>query len=128
MLEATRSLRTGRSRRAWQSTAVPELVRRRVLGQLVHALPDADARGEVDDRVGAVERAAHGLGVADVADHELHLRAQVVRPRPALVHLLGEVVERPHAVPAGEQRVGEVRADEARAAGDQDELSHPRRE
>ena len=81
----------------------------------------------MDDRVGAVERTAHGLGVADVADGELHLAAQVVRPRGTLVHLLGEVVERPHAIAAREQGVGEVRADEARAAGDQDELSHPRR-
>src|SRR5207237_2027646 len=48
-------------------------VRVRVLGDLVHALTDADAGREVGDRVDALDRASDRVGVADVADEELDL-------------------------------------------------------
>jgi hypothetical protein len=68
----------------------------------------------------AVERATDGSVVADVADVELDGRSEVVRTISVRVHLAIEVVERPHLVPLGEEPVGEVRADEAGAARDED--------
>ena len=90
---------------------------------LVHRLADADGGGEVVDGVDALERAPDGLVVADVADLELDRRVEVVRPLPVRVDLRIEVVERPNLVPLREQPVGQVRADEAGAAGDQDRAS-----
>ena len=74
----------------------------------------------MDDGIDAVERPPHRLRVAHVADLQLDVGREVLRPPGAAVHLRGEVVERAHAVPAREQLVGEMRADEARAAGDED--------
>jgi hypothetical protein len=44
-----------------------EVVRADVVLDLVHALPDAHLGGEVEDRVGAVQRTAHGVAVSDVS-------------------------------------------------------------
>jgi hypothetical protein len=41
------------------------------------------------------------------------------------MHLFDEVVEDPHAIAGGEQLIGQVRADEASSARDQDLLCHP---
>jgi hypothetical protein len=95
-------------------------VDRRAPLDLVHRLPDADGGREVDDRVDAVEGIPHRITVAHVAGLELHLRVEVVRRLAVRVHLRVEVVERAHLVAVGEEPVGEVRADEAGAAGDQD--------
>ena len=110
-----------------QEDARAERVHARVLGLLVRALADADARGEVDHRVDALERAADDLGVADVARNELDLGVEVVGPLRVAVHLLDQHVESAHGIPRSQQLVGEVGADEARTAGDQDALSHARR-
>ena len=95
----------------------------RVLGELVHALPDADARREVDDRVDTPQRLAHDAGVAHVSDDELHVRIEVRRPRVRPVHLLDEAVEGADAVAVRKELVRQVRPDEAGAASDQDQLS-----
>ena len=63
-----RACATGRLRERLEQHRRAERVRRRVLRDLVHRLADADARGEVDDRVDAVERPAHRVAVAHVAD------------------------------------------------------------
>ena len=96
----------------------------RVVRDLVHRLADADAGGEVDDGVDAVERAADGVAVANIADLQLDILGEVVGSRAIAVHLRRQVVERTHAVAAGEQLVGQVGADEPRTAGDQDRLRH----
>jgi hypothetical protein len=100
----------------------------RVAGDLVHALADPHRRGEVVDRVDAVERPVHRAAVAHVAHHQLDLGIEVLGAAPVggrvAVHLLRERVERPHAMAVSQEQVGEVRADEARAAGDQDGLPH----
>ena len=87
---------------------------------LVHRLADADGGGEVVDGVDALERAPDGLVVADVADLELDGRVEVLRSLPVRVDLRIEVVEGPNLVPLREQPVGQMRADEAGTAGDQD--------
>ena len=76
------------------------------------------------DRVDAFDGAAECVGVADVADDELDLGGEVFGPLAAAVYLRREVVERAHAVPVREQLVGEVRADEAGPARDEDRLGH----
>ena len=73
---------------------------------------------EMHDGVDAVEGAMHRVCIAHVALHQLHVIAQVHRRHAVAVHLRDQRVERPHAVSAREQGVGEMRADEARPAGD----------
>ena len=77
----------------------------------------------MDDRIDAGESPADRVGVANVADLELHVRGEVAGPAAGAVNLRREIVERAHAVAAREQLVGEVRADEARPAGDEDGAS-----
>jgi hypothetical protein len=101
-----------------------ELVDRGVLRDLVHALPDADRGRQVDDRVDRAalgQRPAHRQRVAHVAAHQLDLGSEVGRaPLRLAVDLGQQAVEDPDPVPPLQQEVGEVRADEAGAAGDQD--------
>jgi hypothetical protein len=104
-----------------------EGVRAGVLGLLVHALPHADARCEVDDRVDALERTADDLLVADVSGDQLDVGCEVLGPLRlgVAVHLVDEDVERADGVARAEQLVGDVRADEPGATGDEDPLGHP---
>jgi hypothetical protein len=80
----------------------------------------------VKDRVDAVERAAEDFGVAYVADDELDLVVQVLGPLRVAVYLLHEAVEGAYRVAGGEELVGQVRADEPGAAGDEHALGHGR--
>ena len=68
-------------------------------------------RGQVQARLraGLGEGLLHGLPVADVGDDELGGRVDVLRLP------VGEVVEDDDLVAAGDERVDDVRADEARA-------------
>jgi hypothetical protein len=70
------------------------------------------------DRVDPCERPTDDVPVADVADDELDAVVEVVGTR-ALMNLRIEVVERAHVGALGEQAIGEMRPDEARAACDQ---------
>ena len=70
-----------------------------------------------------MERAADCVGVTDVADDELDIGIEVCGPRRRAVHLLDEAVERTNAMPLRKELVGEVRADEAGTARDQDQFS-----
>ena len=102
----------------------PERVRARILGLLVHALADPDARGQMDHRVHAFERAAHDLVAAHVAGNQLDVVVQVVGPLRVAVHLVDEDVERPDGVALAQELVGHVRADEPGPAGDEHALGH----
>jgi hypothetical protein len=100
-------------------------VRRGVLGGLIHALADADPGAEVADGIDALERSAHDLAVTEVAGDQLDLVCEVGGALLlAAVHLLHEAVEGPHAVAGPHELVAQVRADEARSAGDQNRLRH----
>src|SRR5687767_10627361 len=101
--DATMSRSTGFSISASRSTAVP-------------------------DGVDAFDRAADGVGVADVAVDQLDVLVEVPRPlavaparacacATAAVDLRAQEVERADLVVVSEQFVGEVRADESRATG-----------
>ena len=70
-------------------------------------------------RLDTVQREPHGVAVAHVARLELDLGVEVVGPIASGVDLWIQVVEGAHLVPVGEAPVGEVRADEPCAAGDQ---------
>jgi hypothetical protein len=63
---------------------------------------------EVHDRVAPADAGANGVDVEQVADDR---RVRVLRP---------DEIEDDGLVPGGRQLVDDVRADEARAAGDQD--------
>ncbi len=74
---------------------------------------DVGLGGEVDDRVAALHRLAHDLGVLDRADDELGALRQVLAAAG-----VGELVEHAYLVlGAGEAHVGG--ADEAGGAGDE---------
>jgi hypothetical protein len=92
----------------------------RVALDLVHGLTDADGGGEVDDGVDAVERVANRVVVANVAVDELDVLGEVGRSRGVRMHLRIEAVERAHAMAFGKEAIGEMGADEAGAACDQD--------
>jgi hypothetical protein len=91
----------------------------RVPGRVLDRLAHIDLRREVEDDVGPRrgEHAAHPVRVADVG----LLEARAARERGGEVLALagGQVVDDQDLVAAIEQRVDEVRADEAGAAGDQ---------
>ena len=76
----------------------------------------------MDDRIDADERTAERIDVAHVAHLKLDVSGEIVGPRRSFVHLRRQIVERADAIPAGEQFVGEMRADEARASRDEDRL------
>ncbi len=124
MLDATTSCSTGRSASASSSTPVPTPLTRGVLADLVHALADADPGREVDDAVDPVQRAPHGLRVADVADDELDVGRQVVRALALRVDLGVQHVEDAHALPRRQQLGRQVGADEAGPAGDERRSRH----
>ena len=60
-----------------------------------------------------------GPCAANVADLELDVAGEVLGTLAVRVDLLVEIVESAHVVALGKQPVGEVRADEPGAAGDQ---------
>ena len=100
-----------------------ERVHRHVALDLVHRLADAHGRGLVEDRLDAVERARHGRAVAHVADQQLGAagsrcagRCAASARAPAGSRLSSTRTR----VARGDERVHEVRADEAGAAGDED--------
>ena len=61
---------------ASSSTAVPRSLTADIVGDLVHALPDAHRGGQVDDRVHAVQRPPDGHRVANVAADKLDFVAK----------------------------------------------------
>ena len=77
----------------------------------------------MDDRVEPFPAygARHGLGVADVRAEEFDLPAHGLEVvlLDARVVVVREAVEHGDAVPGGEQGFDQMRADEARAAGDE---------
>ena len=76
----------------------------------------------MDDCIDAVERATKRIDVADVAYLKLDIRSEIVGALGSFVDLRRQVVECADAITAGEQFVGEMRADEARAPRDEDRL------
>jgi hypothetical protein len=74
----------------------------------------------VDDRVDIRQSRPHGVVVPDVAVYELDVVGEVRRPCRVRMHLEVEAVEGADPVTLGEQTIGEMGADEAGAAGDQD--------
>jgi len=88
-------------------------------------LPDADGGREMADGVDALQGAPDGLGVAHVAHLQLGISVEVGRaPGIGSVDLGHQRIQHAHAVAEGQQLVGDVRADEPGAAGDQDVLRH----
>lgn len=89
-----------------------------IAGDLVHRLPDADFGGEMNQAVDALQGARDRLAVAHVADDEFG-RARQVRARRAM-HLVDQGIEDSHLVPAVEQFLRHVTADEAPTPSHQD--------
>ena len=87
--------------------------------------PTPTAAAKWHDRVDAVERAPDSVAVANISDLKLDVAREILGTLSVDVDLAIEVVEGPHLVAVGEQPVGEVRADEPRASGDQDAHSGP---
>ena len=92
----------------------------RVGGGVGHRLAHVDLRAEVEDASGFTRSTSstHRVGVADVCLDELGAAARE-RAVEVLAPAGREVVDDGHLVAALEQRVDEVRADEAGAACDE---------
>ena len=114
----------GRTRERLHEHGGAEVVHADVARDRVHALPDADLGGEVDDRIDAAQRAAHGIEVADVALDELGAFAQDVGAGGAGVHLLDERVEQDDSLAPAQERTGHVSTDEACATGNEYPARH----
>ena len=93
----------------------PAHVRLDVPSDLVHALPDADHRGEVDDDLDIRQGRLEDAGVTQVLECVMGLRVQVSRLR--LVDLGFQFVDHVDLVSAGDEFVDQVAADEPRSAG-----------
>jgi hypothetical protein len=108
-----------------QQSSGAELVDRDVALDLVHALTDADHGRQVQHGVDSAQRALERRAVTDVATDELDFRREVGgRPRERSVDLQGAVIEHPDPVAGRQKMIGNVGADEARTASDQN-LRHP---
>ena len=92
-------------------------VRHERLHRLLDDEPHADRRCEVVDDVALVDELVDDRPVQDGVDDEVELVA-VAEVLDVVERSGREVVEHPHLVALVEQELGEVRADEARAAGD----------
>src|SRR5690606_29783840 len=87
-----------------QKNGGAEIVDGGVLGELVHALPDADHGGEVEHAVDAAKGLAHGVGISHVALDQLDLGIEVARPfRVGAVDLGRKIVESADPVAPAEQ-------------------------
>ena len=110
--------REPRRRQRAQEHGGAEVVVGHVVGDVADVGAEAHHRRLVADRSGAGDRPRGRGGVADVALEPLGARVEVVRP--LAVRGRQQAVEDAHLVPALEQRVDDVGADEAGAAGDED--------
>ena len=100
-----------------------QVVVRDVVGDVAEVDAQADHRRLVADRVDAARaRRSTASGVAHVASGPRSTPSDVVRP-PAR-RRVGECVEHAHPCPSGDERVDDVRADEAGSAGDEDHAGH----
>ena len=90
---------------------MPRALSSSAAGRVLRHEPDVGGRGEVDDRVAALGRGEDGWRVEQVADDHLAVLAPVAGV---------ERVEHARLVTLAQQSVDDVRADEARAAGNED--------
>ena len=88
-----------------------------------HRLAVPDHPAEVEHAVDAFERPVDRVTVAEIADHQLGLAAEVGGRAVGVCERV-ETVEHAHALAGREQRVDEVGADEPGAAGDEDARHH----
>ena len=93
--------------------------------RVLHRARNGAERALVEDDLDAADGRVHALVRAEVALDDLDVPSELREVRPAAGR---EVVEHADVVAALEQRLDEVRADEAGAAGDEDALhAAPRR-
>ena len=78
--------------------------------------------GQVDDGVGALERARHGVVVADIAFEELDLSEMARRQK--IIRQIGTAADRADAPARFGQRAHRMAADKSRGAEDGDEVAH----
>lgn len=95
------------------------------VGRVVR-IGDGDERGQVEDGVAVGHGSAHPMGVADVAGEDLevtaHVRGAVVEPAPGIEGVVEH--ESLDLVAGAHQGLGEVGADEAVGAGDENFIAH----
>ena len=77
--------------------------------------------GQVHDRLGlgGGEGPAHGLGVADIGLDEGEARLALQVSKGGQIARVGELIDDRDGMAARDQKTGQIRPDEARAAGDQ---------
>ena len=96
-----------------------------VVGDLVHALPDADPGGEMNDSIDSDERTLHNPWRADVADDQFDSLIQIGGgPAFSPVDLHVEIVERANLIALAEQQCRAMRGDKAGTSGNQNGFGH----
>jgi hypothetical protein len=89
---------------------------------LVHALPDADCRGEMADHVDIDESRPERLAVTHIACQQLGLGREIGRADSVGMHLAVEIVEDPDPVAGAQKLLCEVCTDETGAPDDKNSL------
>jgi hypothetical protein len=83
---------------------------------------DGDQRRQVQHRLAALHGRVHAVRIADVAGEDLepagHVGCAAVEPAPGVERVVED--EGAHLLPGADQGLGQVRADEAVGAGDED--------
>lgn len=103
------------------------VVRLGISGDLIHALADPDAGGEMIDRVDAIEGAIDGIAIAEIPDHQFDVGGEVVGAFEVFAVDLGkEGIEGNDVVAVLQEFVGDVGANEAGAAGEENSFGHDR--
>src|SRR3954452_14494363 len=96
-----------------------------VFDRIVETGGDRDLCGEMKDFRRPADGVGDGARVSCIGIAELHqLAVYVAQPFQIALHAAaGEIVEETDALSIAEKPVGDIRADEAAAAGDQDEIT-----
>ncbi len=96
-----------------------------VVGDLIHALPDADSGGEMNNNVDSAERTLHDSWRADVADDQFDSLIQIGgRSAFSPMDLHVEIVERANLIALAEQQCRAMRGDKAGTSGNQNGFGH----
>ena len=92
------------------------------LARAVDRAVDVGFGGQVHDRLwlGGGEGPAHGLGIADIGLDEGEARLALQIGEGGQITRVGELIDDRDGMSARDQKSGQIRPDEARAAGDQD--------
>jgi len=78
----------------------------------------------VKDDIRLCEKRGHEFDVANITTNQLQVRMEILRPRNITVDLRHECIDDGHVVPASQESVAKMGADESGSTSHQDALTH----